>query len=108
MSGRGPTATLCDWVCSTRYEDIPGDVREEALRILYDEVGGMIAGATLQSCVPTVELVRALGGPPECTIIGHAFRAPLLNAVMVNGAIGHADEVDPTSVRGAGHFAATI
>lgn len=108
MSSKGPTAKLCDWACSTRYEDIPDEVRGEALRILYDEVGGMIASATLESCQPVVELVRKLGGPGECTIVGHPFRAPLLNAVMANGTIGHADEVDPTSVHGAGHFAATM
>ena len=108
MSNKGPTAELCEWVCSTRYEEIPQDVRQEALRLLYDQVGGMIACSTLDSCRPVVDLVRALGGLGECTVIGHPFRAPLLNAAMANGTIGHADEVDATSVRGAGHFAATM
>src|SRR4051812_23369426 len=108
MSSKGPTATICEWVCSTRYEDIPLDVRQEALRLLYDQVGGMVACSTLESCKPVVDLVHALGGPAECTVVGHPFRAPLLNAAMANGAIGHADEVDATSVQGAGHFAATM
>ena len=108
MSSKGPTATLCDWVYSTRYEDLPAEAREEALRILYDEVGAMIASATLESVQPIVDLVRKLGGSGECSIVGHSFRTPLLNAAMANGAIGHADEVDPTSVHGAGHFAATM
>ena len=108
MSSIGPTAKICEWVCATRYEDIPEDVRDEALRVLYDEVGAMIAGATLESCKPIVDLVRKLGGSGECTVVGHPLRAPLLNAAMANGAIGHADEVDPTSVHGAGHFAATM
>lgn len=108
MPSKGPTARICEWVCATRYEDIPDEVRTEALRVLYDEVGGMIAGATLESCQPVVGLVRKLGGPGECTIVGHPFRAPLLNAALANGSIGHADEVDPTSVHGAGHFAATM
>ena len=108
MSSQGPTATLCEWVCSTRYEGLPDEVRQEALRVLYDAVGGMIASATLESCQPVVDLVRKLGGPGECTVVGHPLRAPLLNAVMANGTIGHADEVDPTSVHGAGHFAATM
>jgi 2-methylcitrate dehydratase PrpD len=108
MTSSGPTAAVCDWVCSTRYEDIPEDVRSEALKILYDEVGAMIAGSTLDSCKPIVDMVKKLGGTAECTIVGHPLRAPLLNAVLANGAIGHADEVDPTSVHGAGHFAATM
>jgi len=108
MSRKGPTARICEWVCVTRYQDIPDEVRQEALRVLYDTVGGMIASSTLESCQPIVNLVRQLGGLGECTVVGHPFRAPLLNAALANGSIGHADEVDPTSVHGAGHFAATM
>jgi 2-methylcitrate dehydratase PrpD len=105
---QGPTARICEWVCSTRNEAIPDEVRQEALKVIYDEVGGMIASSTLESCRPVVDLVRKLAGSSECTVVGHDFRAPLLNAALVNGTIGHADEVDPTSVHGAGHFAATM
>ena len=108
MSNQGPTAKVCEWVCATRYEDLPENVRAEALKVIYDEVGAMIAGSTLESCKPIVDLVRTLGGAGECSVVGHPFRAPLLNAVLANGSIGHADEVDPTSVHGAGHFAATM
>jgi len=58
MSNQGPTARVCEWVCNTRYEDIPADVRQEALKILYDMTGAMIAGSTLESCRPIVDLVR--------------------------------------------------
>ena len=108
MSSKGPTARICDWACATRYEDIPEETRAEALKVIYDEVGAMIAGSTLESCKPIVDMVRKLGGTGDCTVVGHSFRAPLLNAVLANGSIGHADEVDPTSVHGAGHFAATM
>jgi 2-methylcitrate dehydratase PrpD len=108
MPNKGPTAQICEWACATRYDDLPDDARAEAVKVIYDEVGAMIAGATLESCKPIVDFVRKLGGTPECTVVGHPFRAPLLNAVLANGSIGHADEVDPTSVHGAGHFAATM
>ena len=85
MSSKGPTAELCEWVCSTRYEEIPEDVRQEALRLLYDQVGGMIACSTLDSCRPVVDLVRTLGGPGECTVVGHPFRAPLLPSALDQG-----------------------
>jgi hypothetical protein len=31
-----PTATLCHWVCSTRYEELPAEVRQETVMLLYD------------------------------------------------------------------------
>ena len=108
MASKGPTAQICDWVCSTRYEDIPGDARAAALRVLTDEIGCMVAGSTVDTVKAVVDLVKTLGGTPECTVVGHGFRAPLLNAALANGSIGHADEVDPTSIHGAGHYAATM
>ncbi len=108
MADKGPTAQLCEWASSMRYEDIPDDVRVEALKVIYDETGAMIAGSTLESCKPIVDLVRTLGGTGECTVAGHPFRAPLLNAILANASIGHADEVDATSVNNSGHFAATM
>jgi hypothetical protein len=60
-STASPTATLCHWVCSTRYGDLPAEVRQETVTLLYDQVGCMIASATLPSCQPVVELVRRSG-----------------------------------------------
>jgi 2-methylcitrate dehydratase PrpD len=103
----GPTTTLCHWVCSTRYEDLPAPVCQESTTLLYDQVGCMIASATLPSCQPVVDLVHKLGGSPECTIVGHPVRASITNAALANGTIGHGDEVDSTGQQGTGHYAAT-
>src|SRR5689334_24053870 len=104
----GPTAELCRWVCSTQRDDLPAAVRQEALTLLYDEVGCMIASATLPSCQPVVDLVRALDSGGNCTIIGLPLRASITNAALANGTIGHGAEVDATSQHGAGHYASTI
>ena len=79
-SNSGPTAKLCDWVCSTAYEDIPAEVRQEAVTLLYDQVGGMIPSAVLPSCKPVVDLVRKLGSRGDCSIIGHRLRASVTDA----------------------------
>jgi len=110
-TGNGPTSKLCEWVCSTRYEDLPVAVRKETVTLLYDQVGGMIASATLPSCQPVVDLMSRLqsasGGPNECSIVGHPVRASITNAALANGTIGHGDEVDSTGQQGTGHYAAT-
>lgn len=102
-----PTSDLCRWVCSTRYQDIPPEVRQEAVTLLYDQLGCMIATCTLPSCQPVVDLVRMFGGQGECTIIGHPFRTSLIYAALANGTIGHGDEVDSTGQQGSGHYAAS-
>mgnify|MGYP001178993773 CR=1 FL=1 len=107
ITGTGPTSELCRWVCFTQHQDLPAEVREETVTLLYDQVGCMIASATLPSCQPVVDLVVKLGGPEECTVVGHPVRAPVINAALANGTIGHGDEVDPTGQEGTGHYAAT-
>jgi 2-methylcitrate dehydratase PrpD len=73
-STTNPTATLCHWVSSTHYEDIPAEVRQETVTLLYDQVGCMLASATLPSCQLVVGLVRRLGVPGPCSIMGHPVR----------------------------------
>lgn len=103
----GPTAMLCQWVCSSQYEDLPAEVRKDTVTLLYDQVGCMIASAALPTCQPVVDLVRKLGGPEECSIVGHSLRTSVSNAALANGTIGHGDEVDSTGQQGAGHYAAS-
>ena len=57
---KNSTEILCDWVCNTGYGDIKTEVRQETLTMLYDTVGGMIASATLPTCQPVVDMVKAM------------------------------------------------
>ncbi len=102
----GPTPTLCRWACSTRYDDLPADVRKETVTLLYDQVGGMIASATLPSCQPLIDLVRKLGPGGDCSVVGHPLRTSVTNAALANGTIAHGSEVDSMGQQGTGHYAA--
>jgi len=104
----GPSEQLCLWVCATQYQDLPAEVRQEVLTVLYDQVGCMIAAATLPSCQPVVDLLRKIGAPRECSIVGHPVRTSVTSAALANGTIGHGDEVDSTGQHSTGHFAAAI
>jgi 2-methylcitrate dehydratase PrpD len=106
-STTSPTATLCHWICSTQYGDLPAEVRQETVTLLYDQVGCMLASATLPSCQPVVALVRRLSPPGACSIVGHPVRTSVTHAALANGTIGHGDEVDSTGQQGTGHYAAT-
>ena len=104
---KSPTGELCRWIASTGYEDLPEEVRREAVTLIYDQVGCMIASATLPACQPVVDLVKQVGGAGDCSIIGHPLRTSLLYAALANGTIGHGDEVDSTGQQGTGHYAAS-
>jgi 2-methylcitrate dehydratase PrpD len=106
-AANGPTARLCRWAGETGYQDIPEGVRRETVTLLYDQLGGMIASATLPSCRPVADLAAALGGAGECSIVGLPLRTSVTNAALANGTIAHGDEVDSTGQQGTGHYAAT-
>ena len=76
--------------------------------MLYDTVGGMLASATLPTCQPVVDMVKAMGGKRECSIVGHPVKTTVTYAALANGTIGHGDEVDATGQHGTGHFAAIM
>ena len=101
------TNQLCQWATTTTYQDIPKEVREETITLLYDQIGGMIASATLPSCRPVADLAANLGGPGRCSIVGLPLRTSVTNAALANGTIAHGDEVDSTGQRGTGHYAVT-
>ena len=103
----GPTSELCRWVYSTGYRELPQEVRQEAVTLLYDQVGCMIATSTLPSCQPVVDLLKDIGGSGNCTVIGHPMRTSVIYAALANGTIGHGDEVDSTGQYGTGHYAAS-
>ncbi|MFC2024789.1 MmgE/PrpD family protein [Chloroflexota bacterium] len=105
---KGPTAELCNWACSTRYSDLPAEVCKEAATILYDSIGGMVASSTLPTCLPVVEMVKAIGGNGDCSIVGHSVKTTVTHAALANGTIGHGDEVDAGGKHGTSHFAAVM
>lgn len=105
---KGPTAQVCEWACSMSYKDLPSDVRKEAVTLVYDTVGGLMAACRESTCQPVVDLVKDLGGKQECSIVGHPVKTSVLLAALVNGTIGHADEVDATGMRSTGHFASVM
>ena len=94
------TKTFLNWMYSTAFEDIPSDVRHTALLALYDDIGCNLACSMIPLAHRMVDLANLVGGSPDCSIIGFPVRTSILNAAMVNGTIGHGDEIDCTDDTG--------
>ena len=57
------TRVLADWIVSQRFEDIPQDVRHEALRSLVNIVGCAVGGSTHPAMEITVHVRADLKEP---------------------------------------------
>src|SRR4051812_46352093 len=94
---QGKTRALAEWLVAQRFEDIPADVRHEALRSIVNIVGCAVGGSTH----PAVDIAwKALGrfsGPAEAQPIARAERMDPLLASLLNGISSHVYDYDDTT-----------
>jgi 2-methylcitrate dehydratase PrpD len=102
MVMQSSTKALLDWMYSTDFEDIPPDVRQLAVLALYDGIGGNLACSLLPMAHRAVDFVKVIGGAADCSVIGFPERTSAVNAALVNGILGHSDEVDAIEGDGLG------
>ncbi len=100
MSPSNATKTFVDWIHSTRCPDIPADVRRTTVLAIYDDTAANLACSLLPLAHTIVHYADLIGGRPDCTIVGFPDRTSVLNAALVNGTIGHGNEVDCTDDTG--------
>ncbi len=63
------TKTFLDRIHSTRFEDIPADVRHTAVFALYDDTGCNLACSLIPLAHRMVDFAKLAGGQPDCTIV---------------------------------------
>ena len=102
MAEVSATKSFLNWMYSTGYEDIPQDVRRMAVLALYDGIGCNLACSMLPTAHRMVDFVNQVGGSQDCTMMGFPNRTSLVNAAMVNGTLGHGDEMDAHDGDGRG------
>ena len=94
MVNSATTRTIIDWMCSTEFHGLPADVQHITQMAVYDGIGSILACSMLPVAQRLREFVSIAGGAADCTVIGSPRRTSVLNAALVNGTLGHADEVD--------------
>jgi len=91
------TRALAEWLVSQRFDDIPRDVRHEALRSIVNIVGCAVGGSTH----PAVDIaLRALGqfsGPPSAQALARRERVDPMLASLLNGISSHVYDYDDTT-----------
>jgi 2-methylcitrate dehydratase PrpD len=91
------TKALANWVVKSRLEDIPDDVRREALRAIVNYTGCALGG----SPDPAVNLAMQAFGPffgsATASILGRKERVDPLHASLMNGISSHVYDYDDTT-----------
>lgn len=87
-------ARLAAWVVDLRYEALPEAVLQRARQCILDQLGIQLRGATLPQVQPVLDVVAAMGGTPEATVVARGLKTSAPYAAYVNGTFGHSCEFD--------------
>jgi len=88
------TGRLARYMLEARGRDLPPEVVREAKHRILDTLGAMVSGAKLAPGEMAIRFVRAQGGTAEASIITTDIMTSAINAALVHGMFGHADETD--------------
>jgi 2-methylcitrate dehydratase PrpD len=88
------TGRVARYMAAAGRRRLPPDVLKETRHRILDTVAAMISGARLKPGEAAIRFARAQGGVPEASIVATNIRTSAVNAALVNGMFGHADETD--------------
>ena len=90
------TQVLSDFLGGARFETLPSSTVLRAKTFLLDYIG-YAASAVDSDCGRVLrETVGGFGGIAEATVIGSDERTSVVWAALLNGALGHVNELDDT------------
>ena len=81
---------LIDFVCRTKFEDLPQVALKTVKNQLLAVVGTSLAGATEDGCEQAVRFYKDLGGKEEATIFVYGGKIPAHDAAFVNATMARA------------------
>jgi 2-methylcitrate dehydratase PrpD len=100
------TSYVADFIVSTSYTGIPGEVIELAKKSMLDGLGLALCGSVAASGEIVRNYLKSNGlvstGPQAATVIGSSLKAPVRFAAFANAIGVHADDYDDTQLAVAG------
>lgn len=91
------TQKLADFIADFQPEHLPVAVQAYTRTLVFDAVGTLAAAThpKITSSARIGAFAEAQGGPPEATLIGRAAKVSVVNAVLANGTLGYACDMEP-------------
>jgi 2-methylcitrate dehydratase PrpD len=88
------TGRLARYMVGARSRPLPPAVLAAAKHRILDTVGAIVSGSHLAPGKKAIEFVRSQGGTPEASVFTTDIKTTAINAALVHGMFGHADETD--------------
>ena len=95
----GLTRQVAEFIVTTTYADIPGDVIELGKKSILDSIGLALCGSVAKTGELGRGYVQSLGlGRGNSTVFGTSMKAPPRFSAFLNGIGIHADDYDDTQL----------
>jgi 2-methylcitrate dehydratase PrpD len=88
------TGRLAHYMVSAQSAALPDAVVLACKHRILDTFGAMVSGSRMKPGSMAVNYVHGLGGEPQASVIGAAFRTTAINAALANAMCAHSDETD--------------
>lgn len=102
------TRALARYLVSARREDVPDDVRREAVRSILNWVGCTVGGARHETLDRAIAALAPFSGPAQASLLGREERFDALHAALLNGIAGHVFDFDDTHLKTIIHPAGPV
>ena len=96
MQHASVTAALSDFLVSSRWEDVPDDVRHAARRSILNFFGTALGGSRDAAVAGALAVLDRFSGARHASVIGRRDRLDMLSAAFVNAASGNVFDFDDT------------
>jgi 2-methylcitrate dehydratase PrpD len=96
MQHASVTATLADFLVSSRWEDVPDDVRHAGRRSILNFFGTALGGSRDAAIAGALAVLDRFSGAREASVIGRRERLDPLSAAFANAASGNVFDFDDT------------
>ena len=94
------TQTLCSYLATCRFEDLPAEVVHCAQRGMLDWIGCALTGSDHPSLKPLLAVLRRVSATQGATVFGHRMKLGIADAATANGYMGHVLDYDDTHLGG--------
>ena len=99
------TPQVVEFILGTRYDALPPAVVHQVKLAIRDHLGVMFAARDDRAVAAARDMVTALGGNPEVTLLGTTLKAPVNYAAMVGAIMARTLDMDDGAYRPTGHLA---
>jgi 2-methylcitrate dehydratase PrpD len=101
--GKPVAETYAEFCTNLKFEDLPDEVIRMTKVYMIDMFGCAVRSKEEHQVKAVLEVMKAQGGNPDCSVIVGGFKTSAMHAAFINGTMGHIYDYDDDHREGTMH-----